>query len=298
MFETGGLVLRSPPPVFSYVFLGCSLFAFPVLTSCSNGCRRLQGGQLGLADRFPAWTPWVMPWNNTIVKRYETISPRSPTRRNERRRSSDYLLNGIPSGLRRLMAMNYGQARSGTVTNVVTQYYHRVVVLQLVDVFPPLILDIESVLPEEDEVAAALRIVKRLRQRYPRFLDVITFDALYLRAPFVKAVRDEKLDVVIVLKQENRELYQDVEGLLKITPPLANSPEGTQWWDIEGLTSWAQLDDSTRVIRSLEPKTKRVRVARQWKEQTTPSDWRWVTSLAKAQAPTEWVHRWGHEPGI
>jgi len=181
-----------------------------------------------------------------------------------------------------------------TTQGPVTQYYHRVVVLQLVDVSPPLILDIEPILPGEEEVAPALRMLKRLRQRYPRFLDVITVDAWYLGAPFVKAVQEEGLDVVIVLKQENRDLYQDVDGLLKITPPLPTSPQGVQWWDFEGLTSWTQLGKPVRVVRSLEPKTKRVRVARRWEKQTIPSDWRWMTSLAKSQAPTEWIHRWGH----
>jgi len=184
----------------------------------------------------------------------------------------------------------------GTTEGIVRQYYHRVVVLQMVDVSPALILDIEPILPGEDEVAAATRILKRLPQRYPRFLDIITVDALYLRAPFVQAVEDMRLDVVVVLKQENRELYQDVEGLLKLTPPtkITGLHGPIQRWDIEGVTSWTHLGKSVRVVRSLEKVTERVRVARQWKEETIQRDWRWMTSLTATRASTEVIARCGH----
>lgn len=183
-----------------------------------------------------------------------------------------------------------------TAERIVRQYYHRVVVLQMVDVSPALILDIEPILPGEDEVAAATRILKRLRQRYPRFLDILTADALYLRAPFIQTAMEAGLDVVIVLKQENRELYRDVEGLLGVTKPtqVSGYHGPIQRWDIENLTSWTQLGKSVRVVRSLEDTTERVRIARTWKEETIQRDWRWMTSLPSTRASTEVIARCGH----
>ena len=184
-----------------------------------------------------------------------------------------------------------------TAQGPLTQYYHRIVVLQMVDVTPALILDIEPILPGEGEVTAALRILERFPQRYPRFLDFITADALYLQAPFVQAVRKAGLHVIIVLKQENRELYQDVDGLLAITPlTTVLNPDGTStWrWDFENLTTWTQLAGSIRVVRTVEEKRKRRRVAGQWVEHCETVEWRWATTFPASTVASDWIARWGH----
>jgi hypothetical protein len=176
------------------------------------------------------------------------------------------------------------------------QYYHRVVLLQMVDTSPALVLDIEPILPGEGEVAAAMRILKRLRHRYPRFIDFITTDALYLQAPFVQAVRKEGLHVIIVLKQENRELYQDVDGLLAVTPPTTLNANGTStWqWDLKNLTTWTQLPGPIRVVRTVEEKYKRRRTADQWIDHWDTVEWRWATTFSASTVPGDWIARWGH----
>lgn len=176
-----------------------------------------------------------------------------------------------------------------------TQYYHRIVMLQMVDVSPALILDIEPILPGEGEVATALRILDRLLFRYPRFLDFVTADALYLQAPFFHAVEDKGLHVIVVFKQENRELYQDVEGLIPRTAPtLLQEANGViHRWDLENLTTWTQLNHSVRVVRSLEEKTRRHRTGGRWVEETLVSDWRWATTFPAATVSADWIARWG-----
>jgi hypothetical protein len=182
----------------------------------------------------------------------------------------------------------------------VLQYYHRVVVLQLVGVTPALILDMELILPGEDEVAAATRIVRRIRKRYPRFIDILTMDALYLQAPFTKALLEKGFESVTVLKQENRDLYQDVDGLLKLAPTPAVRKENSknakkiQQWDFENLTSWPQVGRSVRVVCSKEVTTRRIRKGRQWKNETITADRRWMTTLASVPAPAEWIGEAGH----
>jgi hypothetical protein len=184
-----------------------------------------------------------------------------------------------------------------TVQGPVTQYYHRVVVLQMVDVTPALILDIEPLLPGEGEVVASLRILERLPQRYPRFLDFITADALYLQAPFIHAVRKQGLHAIVVLKQENRDLYKDVDGLLAITPltTVLNTDGTSTWrWDLENLTTWSQLDGPIRVVRTVEEKEQRRRIARQWVVQWETVEWRWATTFPAAVVSGDWIARWGH----
>ncbi|MEA3306632.1 MAG: transposase [Elusimicrobiota bacterium] len=179
----------------------------------------------------------------------------------------------------------------------VTEYYHRYVALQMVGVIPALILDIEQVRKGETEVAAGVRMLKRFKKKMPRFIDVITLDALYLQAPFVREVLKLGYGLVIVLKQENRELYRDADKLFQITPSVKSTDSATtiSIQDIEGLTSWKQLDGSTRVVRSFEKKTKRERIAGKWTEREIKEDWRWTVIFPdNSKPPADLVKQWGH----
>lgn len=179
-----------------------------------------------------------------------------------------------------------------------TQYYHRYVVLQLVGVVPVLELDIEPLLPGDTETSAGLRLLRRFTKRCPRFLDAVTMDALYLQAPFVLEALKFGLTLLIVLKQENRELYRDAEGLRKITPShtIHGINKISEAWDIEGLTSWESLNLPVRVVASLEKQTKQERVAQVKTETVEERDWQWTVIAPKgvAKISSELVIRWGH----
>ncbi|MEK7826233.1 MAG: hypothetical protein AAB299_00615, partial [Thermodesulfobacteriota bacterium] len=131
----------------------------------------------------------------------------------------------------------------GTETEPVIEYYHREVVLQIVGATPACILDEEPVLAGETETTAALRLLERFHARMPRFLDVLTMDAFYLQAPFAKRALELGYGLVTILKQENRDLYKDADGLFSMTPSETMSMvNGTaEVWDVKGLTSWSQL---------------------------------------------------------
>jgi hypothetical protein len=93
-----------------------------------------------------------------------------------------------------------------------TEYYHRSVFAHLVG--SNLVLDLEPIRPGEDECAAALRLLVRLRLRLGvRFFDVVTVDAWYAHRPFLQAVRKLGWEVVAVLKQAAREVYQEADQL-------------------------------------------------------------------------------------
>ena len=179
-----------------------------------------------------------------------------------------------------------------------TQYYHRYVVLQLVGVTPVLELDIEPLLPGDTEASAGLRLLKRFTKRCPRFLDAITFDAFYLQAPFVLEALKFGLTLVIVLKQENRELYRDAEGLRKIAPSrtIHGIDKISSVWDLEGLTSWESLGLTVRVVASLEKQTRRELIAKGKKEKIEGRDWQWAVIAPKGtgKIPSDLVIQWGH----
>ena len=179
----------------------------------------------------------------------------------------------------------------------VVEYSHRVVVAQWVGVTPPAILDVERLRPHEGEVVAARRLVERVVQTYGRLLDVIVADALYLEGPFIRTVRDAGKHVVVVLKQEARELYQDADQLRALQPPVVRE-EGartTRLWDLPGLTSFPTVGAAMRVVWAEEQTTKRRRRGGRLETVVEAARWIWVTDLLPAAVPAATIQRWGHD---
>lgn len=188
--------------------------------------------------------------------------------------------------------------REVTVGGVkVPEYYHRVVVAQWVGVTPPALLDLERVRPPEGEVVAARRLVARVVQTYGRLLDVITADALYLEAPFIRTVLDAGKHVVVVLKQEARELYQDADRLRAVDAPTVREegPRTTRLWDLPDLTSFTTLQRPMRVVWAEERTTKRQRRGGQLCEVVEEHRWIWVTDLSSEAVPARLIQQWGHD---
>jgi hypothetical protein len=62
-------------------------------------------------------------------------------------------------------------------------------------------------------VETALRLLARVIPTYPRAFDVVLADAFYAKAPFFNFLLHRGKHALVVLKQEERDLYQDVAGL-------------------------------------------------------------------------------------
>lgn len=175
------------------------------------------------------------------------------------------------------------------------QYYHRNVVAMLSGQDFPLLLDVEEQKPGEDEVAAAMRLLKRLLKRYPRAFDVVVADGLYLRAEFFDLLLAQGKHIIAVLKDERRDLLEEARELFSLEEPLKERSAGTQRqiWDIEGLHSWQSLDRPIRVVRSVESKTVRRQLS--GKTEHLCSEWVWAVTLSKQEAGTQAVVDLGHD---
>jgi len=181
------------------------------------------------------------------------------------------------------------------------QYYHRNVTLMLLPGSRPglkpirLLLDAEAQRPGEDEVAAGLRLLKRVIAAYPRAFDLVLADALYATAPFFNSLLSLRKQALVVLKDDRRNIYQDVAGLLTLTEPDQGRyrSRDCSWWDFEDLVSWPAVNTPLRVIRSVETYSVRRQLDRKLTEET--SEWMWVTTLPRAQASTERAVTLGHQ---
>lgn len=174
------------------------------------------------------------------------------------------------------------------------QYYHRYVALLLLTNKFRLLLDLEAQRSGEDEVAAALRLLERVMQTYPRAFKVVLADALYAEAPFVNFLLSQRKHVLIVLKDERRDLYRDALGLFSLHPPQSGRYRNRQclWSDVQDLSTWPQVLAPLRVVRSQETYFIRRQLTGDREQQQT--HWMWVTTLTQSELSTEGVVRLGH----
>ena len=92
------------------------------------------------------------------------------------------------------------------------QYYHRIVAVVIVSTPFPVPLGIRFHKDGEAEVPCALALLRDLvDQLGRRFLDLLVGDALYLQAPFVRAVEGLGLDWAFTLKENQPELLREAE---------------------------------------------------------------------------------------
>jgi hypothetical protein len=177
----------------------------------------------------------------------------------------------------------------------VREYYHRLVTMVLVSEEVCFELDAEPVLAAEDEVAAALRLFDRVVQAYPRAFDVVGGDGLYARGDVFNHIKSRGKDVIAVLKDEQRILFQDAASLWESTPPVAHDRGKVrcECWDLEGFKTWPQCRHPVRVVRSLETSTVKRQLDKQ--VETRQANWVWVTTLSTPRASTKAVVRIGHD---
>jgi len=174
------------------------------------------------------------------------------------------------------------------------QFYHRQVTLMLCCEKIRLLLDVEAQLPGESEVTTALRLLERVLQAYPRAFQLLLGDALYAQAPFLNFLIRHGKQALLVLKQERRDLYQDVLGILPLVAPQKGQYRSRDclWWDVPNLTSWSQVSIPVRVVRSEETYQVRRQSSQQLSQEK--SEWMWVTTLPAARASTALVVHLGH----
>ena len=166
----------------------------------------------------------------------------------------------------------------------VTEYYHKQVYCQLIGKHLNVILDLEAQRPGEDEVAATLRLLGRIRRLYGvRFFDVLVVDAGFIEGPFLTAVERLGWAVVSVLKQQRYEIWQESENLTQGKPPTQKFTEEkreVQLWEVKDLPFTETYRDQVRVVRSDEQWIQIKRKATKRIEMKMHQQWRWVATQA------------------
>lgn len=179
------------------------------------------------------------------------------------------------------------------------QYYHRLVAFQLIGASNfCFLLDLELVRPEEDEVAAALRLIERVLKNCPRCFDLLSADALYLRPSVLDCLRAHGKHLLAVVRDNQPGLLQEVRTLMTPEPPRllsgSKSNQRIELRDMEGFTT-DSIEHPLRVVWSHEETLRRERIAGRWHSRQVVSDWIWATTLTSDLASAERISAAGHD---
>ena len=183
------------------------------------------------------------------------------------------------------------------------QYYHRAVGCQIVSSLVKPLLAIEWLQPGEGEDTAALRLLSRLPDLYgSRVFDILLLDSLYPQAPVLKLAAQIGWEVVIALKQERRDLYQNAMGLFRqrsadcrFTEKRNGGSYEVQIWDTSGLPFSKDHPQPVRVVWSQEKVTRNHYRRKKLVAETTLQEWLWITTLDAGAFPAPQVRALGHD---
>jgi len=182
----------------------------------------------------------------------------------------------------------------------VTEYYHRYVLAQINGPKINVLLDAEPILPGEEECAAALRLLGRIRRLYGvRFFDGISCDAWYAQGPFLRAVKKLGWFWIVVLKREDMNVYQEAQQLSQGQQPDASCHDEqrqrqVQLWEVKDLEFSKEYGKVVRVVRSEERWIeKRVRGGRK-EQRPRRSLWVWAADEELDGYPAQVLYQGGH----
>jgi hypothetical protein len=178
----------------------------------------------------------------------------------------------------------------------VVEYYHRGVIFYLVGFRSAIPLDAEMLQPGEGELTAAQRLLPRVVESYGRFFRVVLADALFFNAPFFNLCLGLGKEVITVLKDEDRVLFQDALGVFSFTEPQVweERNQKIRAWDAEGFTTAEGIKVPLRVLRTEEIITRRHRDGEGWIQRHETHHWEWVTTLPISRVSTYHLWQMGH----
>lgn len=143
-------------------------------------------------------------------------------------------------------------------------------------------LDFEPMRQGEEECAAALRLLRRLRATHgPRFFDVAVVDSWYAKGPFLKTVAEELgWPVIAVLKQERFEVHQEALALSQKKPDqvVERNRRRLELWDVRGLRFSDSYETPVRVVRVRETWIQREQRGQEWVHLQKEQNWLWVVA--------------------
>jgi hypothetical protein len=184
----------------------------------------------------------------------------------------------------------------------VIQFYHRYVFAHISGPQVNIVLDVEPIRSGEEECAAALRLLGRLRRLYgPRFFDGISADGWYAKGPFLRAIDKLGWLWIVVLKRQDMEIYKEALQLSRRQKPCAvfrdeQRDRQVQLWEVKDLhfSDGYTSNKLVTVVISDERWTQRRMAGGQKCAQAQQSQWMWVACEGLSPYAAQGIYQGGH----
>jgi len=174
------------------------------------------------------------------------------------------------------------------------EYYHRNVTAQLVFEEFRFLLDAETQLPGEGELACGLRLLDRVLQSYPRAFHVVVMDALYAKDAIFRKVVLHNKDFIVVLKNNRRSLFRIACSVVAERAPTISfetTNKAIDCWDVSA--TWYPIE-RIRFVATRETKSPVRRQLDGEHAAQPPSSWFWLTTLPPDRVSAEHVVEIAH----
>ncbi len=161
-------------------------------------------------------------------------------------------------------------------------------------------MDVEPILPGEDECAAALRLLGRARRFYgTRFFDALSVDGWYAKGPFLRAVEKLGWSWVVVLKREDMAVYREAHTLSHGQKPSwafedQERQRQVQLWEVKDLPFSDGYGQSVRVVRSEERWIENRVQGGQTQSHPRNTQWLWAASAQLDGYDGSLIYHAGH----
>lgn len=189
----------------------------------------------------------------------------------------------------------FSERKHKTTNGEQSEYYYRMSAANLLNTQIDLPLDIEPIIPGENEVAASRRIIERLCENCGSLFDVIIADALYMEGPFINFCADLGKNVIVVLKNNYPSLIEDAQGIFNQTQPEIWNHDNRiiRAWDSDGFVT-DTVDVPLRVLRTEETYTKKVIKNGSTTYEQVTVIWWWATTIPSDCLTTKQLWKLGH----
>jgi hypothetical protein len=144
-------------------------------------------------------------------------------------------------------------------------HYHSGVVMSTIGDKPRLVLGFEMMRPDQDstnkdegEMTAAKRLITDIRSSYPKFIDVVVYDALACNSKWINHCLDMKMDFIVRAKKNNINGIKAIKKAVNKLDPVIIWGKDKEFEYVKVSESTFQMDKVDRPLRFVKFEMKRL----------------------------------------
>ena len=118
--------------------------------------------------------------------------------------------------------------------------------------------DQDSTDKDEGELTAAKRLIEDISSSYPKFIDVVVYDALACNSKWINHCLDSKIDCVVRVKKNNNNSIKTIKKKVNKLDPVAVWCQDKEFIRVNVYESTFMMDKVDRPLRFVKFEMKRI----------------------------------------